>query len=279
VDRDEYRSTSLANWAAMAAGWERRRAEMEKTTAPVQEWLVREPAPLPGETIVELAAGPGDTGFAVAARLGEDGRLISTDFSSEMTGVARRRGAELGLANVEYRTMDAEHIDLEDDTVDGVICRFAFMLMADPVAALAETRRVLRPGGRLVLATWRGPEQNPWVAIGGRILTARGLMPPNEPGAPGMFTWADDGRVESLLLAAGFSDVLIEDVPLRFVFGGTDEYVMTTRDTGGAFSRAFDGASEEEQAAITHELEEAFAPFAVDGGLVLPGIALVALAR
>lgn len=280
MDREEYRRTSLANWQTMAAGWERRRADMEKTTAPVQEWLVGELAPLPGETIVELAAGPGDTGFAVAVRLGDDGRLISTDFSPEMTEVARRRGAELGLTNVEYRTMDAEHVDLEDDSVDGVICRFAFMLMADPVAALAETRRVLRPGGRLVLATWRGPEQNPWVAIGGRILTARGLMPPNEPGAPGMFTWADDERVESLLSGAGFSDVLIEDVSLRFVFGGIDEYVMTTRDTGGAFSRAFDGAAEDEQAAITNELEEAFAPFAVDGGrLVLPGVALVALAR
>ena len=94
-----------------------------------------------------------------------------------------------------------------------------------------------------------------------------------------MFTWADDERVESLLSGAGFSDVLIEDVSLRFVFGGIEEYVRTTRDTGGAFSRAFDGVAEEEQAAITNELEEAFAPFAVDGGLVLPGVALVALAR
>jgi SAM-dependent methyltransferase len=279
VDRDEYRRTSLANWATMAAGWERRRADMERVSKPVQEWLVGALAPLPGETILELAAGAGDTGFAAAARLGADGRLVSTDFSPEMTEVARRRGADLGLTNVEYRTMDAEHIDLEDASVDGVICRFALMLMADAEAALAEIRRVLRPGGRLVLATWRGPEQNPWVAIGGRILTARGLMPPNEPGAPGMFTWADDGRVESLLAAAGFTDVLIEDVPVRFVYGDIDEYVAATRDTGGAFARAYAQASEEEQAAITRELEEAFAPFTAEDGLVLPGVALVALAR
>ena len=279
MDRDEYRRTSLANWATMAAGWERRRADMERVSKPVQEWLVGALAPLPGETILELAAGAGDTGFAAAARLGHDGRLISTDFSPEMTEVARRRGDDLGLTNVEYRTMDAEHIDLEDASVDGVICRFALMLMADAEAALAEIRRVLRPGGRLVLATWRGPEQNPWVAIGGRILTARGLMPPNEPGAPGMFTWADDGRVESLLAEAGFTDVLIEDVPVRFVYGDIDEYVAATRDTGGAFARAYAQASEEEQAAITRELEEAFVPFTADGGVVLPGVALVALAR
>jgi SAM-dependent methyltransferase len=270
---------SLANWETMAAGWERRRDDLERISKPVQEWLVRELAPLPGETILELAAGPGDTGFAAAARLGDDGRLISTDFSPEMTEVARRRGAELGLTNVEYRSMDAEHIDLEDGTVDGVICRFALMLMADPEAALAETHRVLRPGGRLVLATWRGPEQNPWVALAGRILTARGLMPPNEPGAPGMFTMSTDERVESLLAAAGFTDVLIEDVPVRFAYRDVDEYVTATRDTGGAFARAYAQASEEEQADITHELAEAFAPFRTGDGLVLPGVALVALAR
>jgi len=279
VDRDEYRRTSLANWQTMAAGWERRRADMETVTEPIRDWLVRELAPKPGETILELAAGPGDTGFAAAALLGNEGQLISTDFSSEMTEVARRRGRELGLPNVEYRTMDAEHLELEDDSVDGVICRFGFMLMSDTEAALAETRRVLRPGGRLVLATWRGPERNPWVAIGGRILTARGFMPPNEPGAPGMFTMSDDGRVESLLAAAGFTDVLIDDVPVRMPYGDVDEYVTATRDTGGAFARAFDEASEEEQRAITQELAEAFTPFEVDGGLALPGLALVALAR
>jgi len=279
VDRDEYRRTSLANWQTMAAGWERRRADMETVTEPIRDWLVRELAPKPGETILELAAGPGDTGFAAAALLGDEGQLISTDFSSEMTEVARRRGRELGLLNVEYRTMDAERLELEDDSVDGVICRFGFMLMSDTEAALAETRRVLRPGGRLVLATWRGPERNPWVAIGGRILTARGFMPPNEPGAPGMFTMSDDGRVESLLAAAGFTDVLIDDVPVRMPYGDVDEYVTATRDTGGAFARAFNEASEEEQRAITQELAEAFTPFEVDGGLALPGLALVALAR
>jgi SAM-dependent methyltransferase len=279
LDLDEYRRTSLANWQTMAAGWQRRRAEIEGVSAPVQEWLVRELAPQPGETILELAAGPGDTGFAAAALLGDAGRLISTDFSSEMTEVARRRADELGLRNVELRTMDAEHLELGDDSVDGVLCRFGLMLVADAAAALSETRRVLRPGGRLALATWRGPERNPWVAIGGRILVARGLMPPNEPGAPGMFTLADDQRVESLLAAAGFTEVRIEDVPVRFEYGGIDDYVASAVDTGGAFSRAFTQASGEEQTAITQELVESLAPFVGEGGYVLPGLALVALAR
>jgi SAM-dependent methyltransferase len=278
MNREEYRRTSLENWEKMAPGWERRRARVESGSAPVAEWLLSELAPQPGDTILELAAGPGDTGFAAAAIIGDEGRLISTDFSPEMVEVGRRRAAELGLTNVEHRRMDAERLELADDSVDGVICRFAYMLMADPGAALAETRRVLRPGGRLAFAVWRGPEQNPWVAIAGRVLAGQGLVPPPEPGAPGIFTLASEERLQSLLLEAGFADVRTDDVPIVFIAAGVDDYVASARDMGGMFGRAWGDASEEERAAITEALAEGFAPFAIDGGYELPGLALVAVA-
>jgi SAM-dependent methyltransferase len=277
-DPDDYRASSLEMWDRMASGWERRRTDIDEATAPVREWLVRALAPQPGDTVLELAAGPGDTGHEVAALVGDGGCVISTDFSPEMVGVARRRGEEVGLRNVDYRTMDAERLELDDESVDGVICRFGFMLMADPAAALAETRRVLRSGGRLVLAVWRGSEQNPWVAIAGRELVERGHMAPPEPGSPGIFSMASDDRVRSLLEAAGFTQVRIEDIPVLLVYRGIDDYIAFASDTGGSFSAAFREASEEERAAMTRAIEERFRPFEVDGSYRLPGLALVAVA-
>ena len=274
MDRDEYRRTSLESWETMAAGWERRRADIEKITAPVSEWLVRHLAPQPGDTVLELAAGPGDTGFAAAAMIGEEGHLISTDFSPEMVEVGRRRAAELGLTNVEHSVLDAERIGLDDDSVDGALCRFGYMLMADPAAALVETRRVLRPGGRLALAVWRDAARNPWVAIAGRVLVERGLVAPPEPGAPGMFTMATDERVQELLEGAAFTLERLEDVPVLFRYADIDEYVLTARDTGGMFARVWGDASEDKRRAITAQLAEAFTPFAVDGGYELPGLTL-----
>ena len=187
----------------MAPGWERRRSELEKVTRSVSAWMVQALAPQPGDTVLELAAGPGDTGFLAATLLGDEGRLISSDFSSEMVEVARRRASELGLENVEHRVIDAEEIPLDDDSVDGVLCRFGFMLMPDPEAALAETRRVLRPDGRLVLAVWGQAERNPWISIAGRLLAEHGLVPRPQPGEPGMFVLADEDGLRSLLDGAG----------------------------------------------------------------------------
>ena len=159
VDSTEYKRAALENWQTMAAGWEQRREEMETVARPVTEWMVRALDPKPGDTVLELAAGPGEVGFAAAPLLGPEGRLISSDFSPAMVDVARRGAAELGLENVEHLVLDAEDLALEDDSVDGVLCRFGFMLMPDPETAVAEARRVLRPGGRLALpgsSPWRG---------------------------------------------------------------------------------------------------------------------------
>jgi len=278
VDRDEQRRAALANWDTMASGWERRRADIESVTAPVSEWLVAALAAQSGDVVLELAAGPGDTGFAAAPALGDDGRLISTDFSPEMVEVGRRRAAELGLTNVEHRVMDGQELDLADDSVDRVVCRFGYMLMLDPAAALAETRRVLKPGGRLVLAVWREPQRNPWVALAGRVLTEHGLVPPPDPEAPSMFAMASDERTRELLEGAGFTVERLADVPVTFRYATVDEYVANARDTGGMFARAWNDASEDERLELTAALAEAFAPFAVDGGYALPGVAFCAVA-
>jgi ubiquinone/menaquinone biosynthesis C-methylase UbiE len=263
---------------AIAPGWERWRARIEEITAPVREWLIEELAPRPGDTVLELAAGAGDTGFEAAAIVGERGRLISTDFSPAMVQVARRRGAELGIGNVHHRVMDAERIELDPDSVDGVVCRFGYMLMTDPAAALAETRRVLCPGGRLALAVWSAPERNPWATIGFGLLIERGHMPPPEPGAPSPFAMASEEQTRALLEGAGFTAIRTEEVPVRFAFRDLDDYTTYATDTGGPAALVLRRLPEDEREALKGKLGAAFAPFAAAVGYELPGVALCAVA-
>jgi SAM-dependent methyltransferase len=278
MDRDEYKRAALENWQTIASGWERRREQIEKTTRPVTEWMVRALDPKPGDTVLELAAGPGDVGFAAAPLLGEKGRLISSDFSSEMVEVARRRAAELGLKNVEHQQIDAEAIPLEDRSVDGVLCRFGLMLMPDPDAVVAEMRRVLRPGGRLALAVWSTGQRNPWVTVAGRILVELGHAPPPDPDAPGPFVLAEHERLRDLLEGGGFSAVHIEEVPLLLRYDDVDDYIAVSTETSGMLARIWAEVSDAEREVIATRLGQDFAPFAVEGGYELPGVAVVASA-
>ena len=218
---------------AIAPGWERQRPLVEEVMTPVREWMLTELAPRRDDTVLELAAGAGDTGFEAAAMVGESGRLLCTDFSPAMLAAARRRGAELGVENAEYREIDAHQIELDDDSVDGVLCRLGYMLMPDPAAALAETRRVLRPGGRLTLSVWGSMETNPFFTIVAISLVQHGHLPPPEPPGPPLFSMASAERTAALLEGAGFSTVRTEEVPVRFRLPDVEEYLSVIADAAG----------------------------------------------
>ena len=276
---DDRRQTIYEIAEAIAPTWARRRPEVERTTAPVREWMLRELAPRAGDTVLELAAGVGETGFDAVEQIGAAGRLITTDLSPRMLDAARLRAAERGITNVHFRVMDAERIELQDDSVDGVLCRFGYMLMPDPSAALAETRRVLRPGGRVTLAVWGPPERNPYFTAPAMSLIQRGHIPPPEPPpAPSPFALASPARLDTLLHDAGFADVRVEDVPVRFSHRHIDEYLDVVADTSGPIGLALQGLGAEERAAVKADCAGALARFASDDRLEISGLALCAVA-
>ncbi|HEX2504459.1 MAG TPA: methyltransferase domain-containing protein [Miltoncostaeaceae bacterium] len=275
---EEYRAASREVWDRMAAGWDRRRDWMWEASQAVGQWMVDALAPRPGQTILELAAGLGDTGFAAAAALGGEGRLISTDFSAEMVEAARRHAAELGIGNSEHRTMDAERIDLEDASVDGALCRWGYMLMADPAAALRETGRVLRDGGRLAMSVWGDPERNPWASVPARIIMDRAGAPPPDPEAPGIFAMASERRTRSLLEDAGLEVRRMEVIEVEWSFASADDVWTFVRDLAGALALVLKAMPEPDQSEVRSTLTDALEPYRNGAGYTMPGAALNALA-
>ncbi len=173
--------------------------------------------------------------------------------------------------------IDAERIELDADSVDGVVCRYGYMLMVDPAAAPAETRGVLRRGGRLALAVWGVPDRNPFFATMAMALVQAGHVPPPDPEGPGPFSMASEERTRGLLEGAGFGDVRIEEVPVRFPVPEVGEYLSIVADTAGPIALVLRGLSHEEREALTAKLDEALAPFVADAGYELPGVALCAV--
>jgi SAM-dependent methyltransferase len=246
---------------------------------PVSAWMVDAIAPQPGHTILDLAAGIGDTGFLAAELIRPNGTLITSDFAPEMLAAAQRRAQARGITNVRFRQMDMNvPLDQPAASLDGVLGRWAFMLVNDPEAALKETRRVLKVGGNLALAAWASADENRWSSAPVKILQRRGILEPDPPG-PGQFSWASPHLIKQNLEAAGFIDPLIEDVEFALRYASVDEWWVAQTQMSVRTGIADEQMDYATRSDVLAELEQAAAPFEQpDGKLEIPARTWVAAA-
>ena len=217
----------------------------------VDAWLIASLELRPGDEILETACGTAGTGMAVAAKLGPAGRVICSDHSPAMLARARAVARTRGVANVDFRLLDAERTDLPDASVDGVVCRLGFQVMHDVPGALSEAHRVLRPGGRLSLAVWAERGRNPWQAIPEDVLDVpRPPTSADDDVRPGPFALADESLLRRLLMHAGFVGVCIGRVRADQRYASADEFWTLCMRKARRPREAFDrlGAAQREAA-------------------------------
>jgi SAM-dependent methyltransferase len=276
-----YRDASRARWASTAAGWEAGADQFNGEAMPVSLWLVDALAPQPGHQVLELASGTGDTGLLAAELVQPGGTVTLSDFVPEMLSAAQRRAEARGASNVRFRQIDAElPLDIEAASLDGVLSRWGYHLLENAESALRETRRVLRPGGRVALSAWTAPDENPWSTLPMRALVARGLLEPGDPGAPGQFAWASEGVAAEHLEAAGFVEHALDTVDFTQRFASVpawwESQVGRSMRTADA-ARTLDPAT---RADVMEELAAAAEPWTgADGSLALPARTWVAWAE
>jgi ubiquinone/menaquinone biosynthesis C-methylase UbiE len=118
-----------------------------------------------GERVLDVACGTGLVTLPAARLVGPYGAVVGVDISQGMVEKAAVRAAAKGLGQVRFLRMEAESLELRDGSFDVALCSLGLMYVPDPVAALREIRRVLRPGGRLAVAVWGDRSRCGWAGI------------------------------------------------------------------------------------------------------------------
>jgi SAM-dependent methyltransferase len=281
VSESEYHEASRQQWSDAARSWAQA-AEEEETGASgdATRWMLAAAGLEPGQRVLELACGAGRVGLQAASRVGPDGTVVCSDFSQAMVDAVADRVERLAVPNVSTRLLDAHQLDLPDDDFDVVLCRFGYMLMADPPQALRESARVLRPDGRLALIVWGTAEQNPWLSLIIGALIDHLNAPPPEPGTPGPFSLGDLDRLRALVEGAGLVEVEIERIETEQTYDSLEAWWEEILEVSGPLAAMLKALPAEDREAIRSRVLAAGETFvAPDASARFPATVIGATAR
>lgn len=169
---------------------------------PFAEDLVANAALQPGERVLDVACGTGVVARLAAERVGESGTVAALDLNPAMLAVARATAGASG-ARIRWYETSAESMPLPDEGFDAVLCQVALQFMNDKPAALREMRRMLAPGGRVLVST---PTPTPFFEVMEQAI-ARHIGAEPAGFVRMVFSLDDPNELERLMREAGFHDV------------------------------------------------------------------------
>jgi SAM-dependent methyltransferase len=265
-----FKETTRQQWQNAAAAWHRWTPTLQAWLSPVTEAMLDLAHLQAGDRVLDLAAGAGEPSLSAATRVGPSGHVLATDISSNIIAFAAETAKSMGLTNFETRVMDGEKPDQEDASFDVVLSRLGLIYFPDRAGALQGARRVLRIGGRAVVAGFSTPDHNRFFSIPISIIRRRAGLAAPAPGLPGPFSLGAPGVMETMLKAAGFHDVEIQTLETPLKLRSAAECVRFEQESFGALQQMLSGLPADEQQAAWDEIEQELRVFEGDGSFEAP---------
>jgi len=261
--------------AEVAQQWRATSARRGQVNAAANEKLLELANLRAGNRVLDVAAGTGDQTLMAAERVGPTGYVMATDISANMLKLAADAAREAGLTNVETRVMDAEKIDLDENSFDAVISRQGLMLFPNPVKVLTAMRRVVKPQGKVAALVWSAEKKNPYQGIPFAVVRRIGNIPAPAAGQPGLFKLGDPTLLEGLFKEAGFLDIGVHAVTLKRRFASAEKASQAVSNP--VLQQLMTKLSEAEREQAWDEIKRELSRFEGPNGCEMTGEMLIAV--
>jgi ubiquinone/menaquinone biosynthesis C-methylase UbiE len=258
-------------------GWDRAAAVYEQSwrsqLEPAHDLMLGMAAVAPGDRVLDVACGTGLVSLRLAAAVGAGGEVVGIDISEHMVEAARRISAERGIGHARFRHSDAEQIPLADDSFDAAVCALGLMYVPEPVAALREMHRLVRPGGSVAAAVWGARRQCGWAEIF-PITNARVASDL----CPLFFQLGTQDMLARALEAAGFAAIRLQRIVTSLYYASAEDALRAVF-LGGPVALAYSRFDQATRHAVNTEYLESIACYKVGDGYQVPGEFVVAAGR
>lgn len=263
MNPDFQRRVQRYGWSKAASYYD---PSWQRQLEPAQNRLLEVAQLQPGEDVLDVACGTGLVTLPAAEAVASEGTVLATDLSEGMLDRARDAAKEHGADNVSFERMDAEALDLPDDTFDVALCSLGLMYVPDPDQALQEMHRVLVPGGRAATVVWGRRDRCGWAGVF-PIMDRR----VQSDVCPLFFQLGTGDALGEAFRAEGFTDVTTERFSLTLPFETPDE-ACRAAFWGGAVALAWRKFDEETREGARAEYLESIDPYRNGhGGYAIPG--------
>ena len=268
LDPSAQKSEHMQHYASAASGWMKWWAVNGRALQPIGDRMCELAHIGPGQRVLDIATGLGEPALTAAQWVGPSGHVLATDITPEMLNFGKSRAADMGLRNLEFRQMDAEAIDLPDDSFDAVLCRFGLMFLPNLDADLRAILRVLVPGGWFAAAVWSTADKVPSSDIARSTIMRELQMPPTPSGQFDAFSLSDPVVLKDRLARVGFVDLHVETMYAHYEWPSPDAYVEFAQDMLAIVRTALADLSPGRKSQILDAIREAASRYQTQDGTV-----------
>ena len=240
--------------------------------APAHRALMAGAALSPGERVLDVACGTGLIALQAARAVGSRGHVVGVDLSARMVDAARIRAAECNVGNATFARMDAERLELPAASADAALCALGLMYFPHPERAIREMRRVLRPGGRIVIVVWGERARCGWSPVF-PIVDAEVASDV----CPLFFRLGAPQALTRLCADAGFDAILEHRIAAELAYPDADD-ACNAAFAGGPVALAWSRFDDRVRARVRDRYLAAIEPWRSGHGYRMPGEFVVAAA-